>query len=157
MSGNMQFVKPSHGDLQLQRISRSTFDPRCVEHRGDVNQEKLDCLILHVRQSMPHSGLQHFWCNGPNSGSLNSTIKKVNDPTPIGCQQCLLSMKLLAINYDTGILKLLKHFDIHCTTFCFEENGNRVRNSFNKNKIQVVNIRLHVVSFILSCMHTSYG
>ena len=34
-SSNMQFVKPSHRDLSLQRIS-STFDPHCVEHRGDV-------------------------------------------------------------------------------------------------------------------------
>ena len=31
-SSNMQFIKLSHGDLPLQRISRSTFDPRCVEH-----------------------------------------------------------------------------------------------------------------------------
>jgi len=42
------------------------FDPRSVEHQGDVNQEKLDHLILCVRQSMPHLGLQHFWCDGPN-------------------------------------------------------------------------------------------
>ena len=68
-SSNMQFVKPSHGDLSLQIISRSTFDPRCMEHR-DVNQEKLDCLILCVRQFMPHSGLQHFWCDGPNLETL---------------------------------------------------------------------------------------
>ena len=35
-SSNMWFVKPSHGDLPVQRISRSTFDPRTVEHQGDV-------------------------------------------------------------------------------------------------------------------------
>ena len=108
-SSNMQFIKPSHGDLPLQkRISRSTFDPHCVKHRGDVNQEKLG---LRVRQSMPHSGLQHFWCDGPNletlpddaslwshvlfsNGSLNFAIKKVNNSTSIDCQQYLSSMKL---------------------------------------------------------------
>jgi len=44
----MQFGKLSHGDIPLQRISRSTFDPRSVEYR-DVNQKKLDHLILCVR------------------------------------------------------------------------------------------------------------
>ena len=56
-SSNMWFVKPSHGDLPVQRISRSTFDPRAMKHQGDVDKE---------RESMPCSGLQHFWCDGPN-------------------------------------------------------------------------------------------
>ena len=101
-SSNMWFVKPSHGDLPVQRISRSTFDPHTMKHQGDVDKE---------RESMPCSGLQHFWCDGPNTetnpsdvslwshvlfshGSLNSTIKKVVDPTPIVCQQFVQSMKL---------------------------------------------------------------
>ena len=95
----------------MQRINRSTFDPRAVEHQGDVDKERVDCLIARVRESMPCTGLQHFWCDGPNTeinpgdvslwshvlfshGSMNSTIKKVVDPTPIVCQQFLLSMKL---------------------------------------------------------------
>ena len=110
-SNNMWFVKPSHGDLLVQQISRSTFDPRAVEHQGDVDKERVAKLITRVRVSMPCSGLQHFWCDGPNTetspsdvsllshvlfshGSLNSTIKKIVDPTPIVCQQFLQSMKL---------------------------------------------------------------
>ena len=47
----------------------------------------------HIRESIPCSGLQH---SGDVSlvESLNSTIKKVVDPTPIVCLQFLLSMKL---------------------------------------------------------------
>jgi len=110
-SSNMQFVKPSHGDLPVQRISRSTFDPRALEHQEDVDKERVDHLIARVRESMPCSGLQHFWCDGPNTetnpgdvslwshvlfshGSLNSTITKVVDPTPIVCQQFLRNMRL---------------------------------------------------------------
>ena len=110
-SSDMWFVKPSHGDLPVQRINRSTIDPRAVEHQGDVDKERVVQLITCVRESMPCSGLQHFWCDGPNTetnpsdvllwshvlfshGSLNSTIKKVVDPTPIVCQQFVQSMKL---------------------------------------------------------------
>ena len=97
-SSNMWFVKPNHGDFLVQRISRSTFDPRAVEHQGNIDKERVDHLSRHVRESMPCTGLQHFWCDGPNTetnpdnvslwshvlfsnGSLNSTIKKVVDPT----------------------------------------------------------------------------
>ena len=107
----MRFVKPSHGDLPVQRISRSTFDPRAVEHQGDVDKGRICHLIACVRDSMPCSGLHHFWCDGPNTeinpgdvslwshvlfshGSLNSIIKKVVDPILIVCQQFLQSMKL---------------------------------------------------------------
>ena len=110
-SSNMWFVKPSHGDFLEQQISRSTFDPHAMEHQGNVDKERVDRLIRHVRESMPCTGLQHFWCDGPNTEtnpdnvslwshvlfsnvSLNSTIKKVVDPTPFVCQQFLLSMKL---------------------------------------------------------------
>ena len=110
-SSSMRFVKPSHGDLPVQRISRSTFDPCAVEHQGDVDKERVCYLIACVRDSMPCSGLQHFWCDGLNTetnpgdvslwshvlfshGSLNSTIKKVVDPTLIVYQQFLQNMKL---------------------------------------------------------------
>ena len=61
---------------------------------------------------MPSTGLQHFWCDGPNKqinpdditlwsyvlfshGTLNSTIcKQIVDPTPVMCQQFLECMKL---------------------------------------------------------------
>ena len=103
----------SNGDLPVQRI-RSTFDPHAVEQQGDVDKERVDHLIAHVRESMPCTGLQHFWCDGPNTetnpgdasmwshapfshGSLNSTIRKVVDPIPIVCQQFQLSMKLSCI------------------------------------------------------------
>ena len=106
-SSNMWFVKPSHGDFPVQRISRSTFDPHAVEHQGNVDKERVDRLFRHVRESMPCTGLLHFWCDGPNTetnpdnvslwshvlfsnGSFNSTI----NPTPFVCQQFLLSMKL---------------------------------------------------------------
>ena len=105
-SSNMRFVKPSHGDLPVQRISRSTFDPRAVEHQRDADKERVCHLIACVRDSMTCSGLQHFWCDGPNTetnpgdvslwshvlfshGSLNSTIKKVVDPTLIVCQHAV--------------------------------------------------------------------
>ena len=107
----MRFVKPCHGDLPVQRINRSTFDPRAVEHQGNVDEERVAQLITRVKESMPYSGLQHFWCDGPNTennpsdvslwshvlfsnGSLNSMIKKVVDPTSIICQQFLQGMKL---------------------------------------------------------------
>ena len=108
-SSSMWFIKPSYGDLPVQRIS--SFDPRAVEHQGDVDKERVDHLIACVRKSMPCTGLQHFWCDGPNAetnpgdvslwshvlfshGSLDSTIRKDADPIPIICQQFLLSMKL---------------------------------------------------------------
>jgi len=82
-----------------------------LEHQEDVDKEKVDHLITRVRESMPCSGLQHFWCDGPNTktnpgdvslwshvlfshGSLNSTIMKVVDPTPIVCKQFLWNMKV---------------------------------------------------------------
>ena len=52
-SSNMWFIKPSHGDFPVQRISRSTFDPRAVEHQGSVDKERVDRLIRHVKESMP--------------------------------------------------------------------------------------------------------
>ena len=93
----MRFVKPCHGDLPVQQINRSTFDPRAVEHQGNVDEERVAQLITRVKESMPYSGLRHFWCDGPNAennpsdvsllshvlfsnGSLNSMIKKVVDP-----------------------------------------------------------------------------
>ena len=66
-SSNMWFVKPTHGDFLVQRISRKTFYPRAVEHQGNVDKERVDHLIRHVRKSMPCTGLQHFWCDGPNT------------------------------------------------------------------------------------------
>ena len=62
-SSNMRFVKPSHGDnpeLPVQRISRSTFDPRPIEHQGEVDRDRVNNLISRVRKSMPSTGLQHF-------------------------------------------------------------------------------------------------
>jgi len=56
-SSNMQFVKLSHGDLPVQQISRSTFDPHALEYQEDVDKERVDHLITHVRESMPCSGL----------------------------------------------------------------------------------------------------
>ena len=116
-SSNMRFVKPSYGYLPLQRISRSTFDSRAVEHQGDVEKERVDHFIPCIRESMPCSGLQHIWCDGPNSesnpgdvslwshvlflhGSLNSTINKIIDLTPIDCQWFLLSIKLLSTEVE---------------------------------------------------------
>ena len=114
-SSNMRFVKPSHGDnpdLPIQRISRSTFDPRPIEHQGEVDRDRVNNLISRVRKSMPSTGLQHFWCEGPNKqanpnditlwshvlfshGSLNPTVcKQIIDPTTIMCQQFLECMKL---------------------------------------------------------------
>ena len=66
-SSSMRFVKPSHDNLSVQQISRSTFDPRAVEHQGDVDKERVCHLIACVRDSMPCLGLQHFWCDGPNT------------------------------------------------------------------------------------------
>ena len=48
-SSNMWLVKPSHGDLSVQRISRSTFDPHAVEHQGDVDKERVVHLIARVK------------------------------------------------------------------------------------------------------------
>ena len=93
----------------MQQI-RSTFDLRAVEHQGDADKERVDRLIVRVRESMPCTGLQHFWRNGPNTetnpgdvslwshalfshSSLNFPIRKIVDPTPIICQQFMLSMK----------------------------------------------------------------
>ena len=39
-------------------------------------------------------------------------------------------------------LKLLIHLNIRCNTCCLEGNGNRALNSFDINKIQVVNMQL---------------
>ena len=68
-SSEMRFVKPCHSDspdLPVQRISRSTFDPCAVEHRGSIDKEQVSTLIARVRETMPCTGLQHFWCDGPN-------------------------------------------------------------------------------------------
>ena len=103
-SSNILLVKPNHGgDLLVQRMCRNTFDPCGVEHQGDFDKERVDHLITCVKDSMPCLGLQHSWRDGPNietnpsdifavrshvlfsHGSLNSTIKKVADPTSIVC------------------------------------------------------------------------
>ena len=63
-SSSMQFVKPSHGDLPLQRIRRSTFDPHAVEYQGDIDKERVDRLIVHVQESMPSTSLQYIGCDG---------------------------------------------------------------------------------------------
>ena len=114
----------------MQRMCRNTFDPCAVEHQGNFDKERVDHLITHVKDSMPCLGLQHSWCDSPNietnpgdiftvwsrvvfsHGSLNSTIKKVADPTPIVCQQFLLSMKLRSGRLNSsrlGEILILKH------------------------------------------------
>ena len=91
-SSNMRFFKPSHDnnpDLPVQSVSRSAFDPRAVKHWGEVDRDKVNILISHVRKSMPCTGLQHlvdsptnpddvtFWSDVLFSlGAFNSTVCK---------------------------------------------------------------------------------
>jgi len=67
---DMQLVKPCHSDntdMPLQRIIRSSFDPRAAEHRESNDRERINILIDRVKGTMPSTGLQHFWCDGPNT------------------------------------------------------------------------------------------
>ena len=83
-SSNMRFVKPSRCDLLVQRISRNTL----ILAQWSIKEMLTSGCI---RESMPCSALQHSGDISLKSHvlfshcSLNSTIKKVVDPTPVVC------------------------------------------------------------------------
>jgi len=113
-SSDMRFVKPCHSDntdMPLQRIIRSNFDPWAAEHWGSNDRERINILIDRVKETMPSTGLQHFWCDGPNTlanydnvslwscvmfshGRVNTSIQQISDPTPVVCHQFVANMKL---------------------------------------------------------------
>ena len=115
----MKFVKPSHGDnpdLQATNsIKRSSFDPRFVEHRVEINKDHLYTLLSQIQKSVPDTGLQQFWCDVPNprysvSVADNQTLwnhvlfsyktwnsdvhSKCTNPSPVDCYCFLDNMKL---------------------------------------------------------------
>ena len=121
VASNMKFVKPSHGDnpdLQAERnIKRSSFDPRLLEHRNEVNKDHLHTLLSQIQKSMPNTGLQQFWCDAPNpkpsaSAADNQTLwnhvlfsykaciwnsdlhSKCMNPSTVDCYHFLNNMKL---------------------------------------------------------------
>ena len=73
---NIEFVKPSHGDINevkgVQSIQRNQFDPHHPIHRV-LDPDKQNQLLMRVQTSIPGTGLQHFWKTRPSEKLLLPT------------------------------------------------------------------------------------
>lgn len=114
---DMIFVKPTHGDAQLQDkiqcITKSEFDPRHPMHKA-LQVESLTKLLNRVQRSLPSTGLQQFWAqtsehlshnNGEHSKLWGNVIfwhenattvsqDKFYVPTAAQCFEYMSTMKL---------------------------------------------------------------